>query len=92
MARYIFSSSEAAAAGPISLASAKRIAKREGATVVRAIAGSMLVEMTPTMATKVAQALPGWRLSPERKAARIPERRPLERAKVAASKAPTAAR
>jgi len=64
-------------------ASAKRTASAHGATVLRAIAGSMLLEAPPSKAAAVAKALPGWRYSPERKTTRVPERRPLERLKMA---------
>lgn len=85
MSRYVFfNSANVDAKG---LAAAKRTAKAMGVTVVRSVAGSMLVEAAPTQLQKVANALPGWKFSVERKTARIPEQRPLERAKVMASKA-----
>ena len=84
MDRYVFFSSSAVDAK--ALAAAKKTAKALGATVVRAAAGSMLVEAPPTQAAQVAQALPGWRYTVERKAARVPERTPLQRAKLAAAK------
>jgi hypothetical protein len=41
----------------------------------------MLLEVTPAQVPEVAQALPGWRYSVERKTTRVPERKPLERSK-----------
>lgn len=40
-----------------------------------------LLEVTPAQVPEVAQALPGWRYSVERKTTRVPERKPLERSK-----------
>lgn len=70
-----------------SLTAAKKAVSDNGATVVRAAAGAMLVEAAPTSAKRVAQALPGWQYTPERKTTRVPERRPLQRAKLAAKAA-----
>ena len=41
----------------------------------------MLLEVTPAQVPEVAQALPGWRYSVERKTTRVPEPKPLERSK-----------
>jgi hypothetical protein len=49
--------------------------------VVKSLAGTMLLEVTPARVPEVAQALPGWRYSVERKTTRVPERKPLERSK-----------
>jgi hypothetical protein len=49
--------------------------------VVKSLAGTMLLELAPAQVLEVAQALPGWRYSVERKTARVPERKPLERSK-----------
>ena len=80
MARYVFSLAPAAI-GAVPLASARRTANAHGATVLRAIAGSMLLEAPPAKAAAVAKALPGWQYRPERKATRVPERTPLQRAR-----------
>lgn len=87
MVRYFFSLATAAI-GAVPLASARRTAKAHGATVLRAMAGSMLLEAPPAKAAAVAKALPGWRYSPERKTTRVPERTPLQRARQSA-KAPS---
>lgn len=86
MARYVFFPATAST-GAAPLASAKKTASAYGATVLRAIAGSMLLEAPPAKAAAVAKALPGWRYSPERKTTRVPERRPLQRAKLSAKAA-----
>lgn len=80
MARYVFSLATATI-GAVPLASARRTASAHGATVLRAIAGSMLLEAPPATAAAVAKALPGWRYRPERKTTRVPERTPLQRAR-----------
>lgn len=80
MARYVFSLATDAI-GAVPLASARRTATAHGATVLRAIAGTMLIEASPAKAAAVAKALPGWRYSPERKTTRVPERTPLQRAR-----------
>lgn len=82
MARYVFFPATAST-GAVPLASAKKTASEHGAVVLRAIAGSMLLEAPPSKAAAVAKALPGWRYSPERKTTRVPERRPLQRLKMA---------
>jgi hypothetical protein len=64
------------------LLAAKRTASRLGATVVRSLAGSMLLEAPRAKAAEVAEALPGWQYSAEKKVQRIPERTPLDRARV----------
>lgn len=56
-----------------------------GAKVVRKVAGTMLIEATPTVVAKLVRALPRWRVHPEGGSYRVPERRPLERAKLAAN-------
>lgn len=80
MARYVFSLATAAI-GAVPLAAARRTANAHGATVLRAIAGSMLLEAPPAKAAAVAKALPGWQYRPERKTTRVPERTPLQRAR-----------
>ena len=82
MERYVFFNAKAS--DPKSLTAAKKTARDLGVTVVGAFAGSMLVEAPAAKAKQVAQALPGWRYTAERKTARVPERGPLERAKMAA--------
>lgn len=84
MARYVFYF-------PLSLdtrsvSAAKKTATSLGATVVRSAAGQMLVDATPSKAARVAEALPDWRYCPERTGARLPERTPLARAKLAAAR------
>jgi hypothetical protein len=49
--------------------------------VVKSLAGTMLLEATPAQVPEVAQASPGWRYAAERKTARVPERKLLERSK-----------
>ncbi len=83
MDRYVFYSP--LSLDPKSVTAAKKTATALGARVVRTAAGSMLLEAAPTMITQVAQALPGWRYSVEAKAHRIPERTPLQRARLAAA-------
>jgi hypothetical protein len=46
----------------------------------------MLVEAGPIQVAQVVEALPGWRYSAETMTHRIPERMPLQRARLAASK------
>jgi hypothetical protein len=60
---------------------AKKVARSQGATVLKSLAGTMLLELTPAKAALVAQALPGWRYVIERKTTSVPERSPLERGK-----------
>jgi hypothetical protein len=79
MGRYVFFNSNAQD-GKV-LTAAKRAAQLCGATVVKSLAGTMLLEVAPAQVPQVAQALPGWRYSVERKTTRVPERKPLQRAK-----------
>lgn len=79
MARYVFRSSDAQSNQ--ALAAAVKAARSVGATVVKSLAGTMLLEVTPAQVPEVAQALPGWRYAAERKTTRVPERKPLERTK-----------
>ena len=81
MARFSFSPFTTDA---IPLAAARRAATANGATVVRVIAGSILLEVQPSRIAVVAAVMSGWKYSAERKTARAPERTPLQRAKVAA--------
>ena len=80
MSRYVFFNSDAQDAKV--LMAAKKTARSRGATVVKSLAGTMLLELAPARVPEVAQALPGWRYAVERKATRAPERKPLERSKV----------
>jgi len=84
MDRYVFYNAQSL--DPKVLTAAKKTAKALGATVVRAAAGSMLLEASPTKVAQVAKALPGWRYSAETKSHRVPERRPLQRARLAEAK------
>lgn len=79
MGRYVFFNSKAQDSKV--LTAAKRAARSHGATVVKALAGTMLLELPPKQASELAQALPDWRYSAERKTTRVPERPPLQRAK-----------
>lgn len=79
MSRYVFFNSDAQDTKV--LTAAKKTARSRGATVVKSLAGTMLLEVTPAQVPAVAQALPGWRYSVERKTTRVPERKPLERSK-----------
>ena len=79
MSRYVFSNSNAQD-GKV-LTAAKKAAQLRGATVVKSLAGTMLLEVPASKVPEVARALPGWRYSVERKTVRVPERKPLERAK-----------
>lgn len=79
MTRYVFENSDAQDAKV--LTAAKKTARSRGATVVKSLAGTMLLEVTPVQVREVAQALPGWRYAAERKTTRVPERKPLERSK-----------
>ena len=55
------------------LGAAKKLAKANGATVVRAMVGSMLLEGSPEVMERVAASLAGWRYEPESHY-RLPER------------------
>ena len=79
MSRYVFFNSDAQDAKV--LTAAKKTARSRGATVVKSLAGTMLLEVTPAQVLEVAQALPGWRYAVDRKTAQGPERKPLERSK-----------
>ena len=48
---------------------------------MKSLAGTMLVVPAPAHVTELAQALPCWRYSVERKTTTVPERKPLERTK-----------
>ena len=85
MSLYVFFNSDAQDAKV--LTAAKRTARSHGATVVKSLAGTMLLELTAARVPEVAQALPGWRYSVERKSARVPERKPLARSGVRAGSA-----
>jgi hypothetical protein len=79
MSLYVFFNSDAQ--DDKVLTAAKKAARSHGATVVKSLAGTMLLEVTPAQVPEVAQALPGWRYAVERKTTRVPERKPLERSK-----------
>ncbi|MFG6433447.1 hypothetical protein [Roseateles sp. LYH14W] len=82
MSRYVFSF-PALQPDPAVVAEAQTTVKALGATVVRCIAGSMLLDAAPAVASKVAAAMPDWRLSEENCSYRAPERTPLQRARLA---------
>lgn len=77
MSRYVFFNRDAQ--DDRALTAAKKAARLHGATVVKSLAGTMLLELAPAQVSEVAQALPGWSYSAESKTTRVPERRPLER-------------
>ncbi len=79
MSRYVFFNSDAQDAKV--LTAAKKAVRSRGATVVKSLAGTMLLGVTPAQLPQGAQASPGWRYSVERKMTRVPERKPLERSK-----------
>ena len=79
MSRYVFFNSDAQ--DDKVLTAAKKAARSRGATVVKSLAGTMLLELAPAQVPEVAQALPGWHYSVERKTTRVPERKPLESVK-----------
>jgi len=56
MSRYVFLNSEAQDVKV--LAAARKAARPRGATVVKSLAGTMLLELAPAQVTEVAQALP----------------------------------
>ena len=84
MDRYVFYHRHGTDAKDVT--AAKKTARALGARVVRAVAGSLLVEAEPGQIEQVAQALPGWCYSPDARLHRIPERTPLQRVRLAASK------
>ena len=63
------------------MAVAKKAVKACGATVVRAFAGTLLIECEPAQVQSLQAALPEWLITPETKTARVPERTPAERTK-----------
>lgn len=79
MSRYVFSYSDAQ--DDKVLMAAKKVARAHGATVVKALAGTMLLELAREQLPAVARALPGWHYAAERKTTRTPERTQLERSK-----------
>jgi hypothetical protein len=83
MSRYVFSNSNAQDVKV--LTAAKKAARSRGATIVKSLAGTMLLEVAPAQVPDVAQALPGWRYSVERKTTRVPERKPVERSRARSS-------
>lgn len=78
MERFVFYSPSLDAKA---LASAKRAAARLGATVVRSLAGTMLLEAPRAKAAELAEALPGWRYSAEARTHRVREKTPRQRAR-----------
>ncbi len=88
MSRYVFFNINAQDAKV--LTAAKKTARSRGATVVKSLAGTMLLEVAPAQVPEVAQALPGWCYSIERKTTRVPERKPLERSKADGARAAAA--
>ncbi len=87
MARYVFFPDNMP--GTKSIAAAKRVLIDQGASIVGTAEGGVLVEATSAEVKRVAQALRGWDYAPERAETRVPERRPLERARLLAGKRTT---
>jgi|JI8StandDraft_2_1071088.scaffolds.fasta_scaffold134929_2 hypothetical protein len=86
MSRYVFFNNDAQDAKV--LTAAKRAARSRGATVVKSVAGTLLLELEPAQVPQVAEVLPGWRYAVERIVARVPERKPLTRVRSASASAP----
>lgn len=61
-------------------------ARPRAATVVKSLAGTLRLELTPTQVTEVAQARPGWRYFVERKTIRVAECKPLECSKASGAR------
>ena len=77
MTHYVFYSLQLSIDRKVVMA-ARNVATSLGATVVRTLGGSMLIETTPAKVGQIAKALPDWRYSLETKGYRIPERSPLQ--------------
>ena len=77
MSRYVFLNSEAQDVKV--LAAVRKAARSRGATVVKSLAGTLLLGLAPAQVTEVAHALPGWPYSVERKTTTVPECKPPER-------------
>jgi hypothetical protein len=86
MGRYIFFNNDCQDSK--ALMAARRVARSHGATVVKSVAGTLLLELSPAQVPQVAEALPGWRYTVERQVTRLPERKPLQRARSAAASSP----
>lgn len=71
MALYVFSPRNSGDAEP--LAAARKAVHAVGGTVVRAIAGLMLVKAPPSAAKRAAATLPGWDYRRDTKSVRVPE-------------------
>jgi hypothetical protein len=84
MSRYVFSL-HSLTPDPQAVAEAEKIAKSMGVKIVRRMGGSMLLEAAPRVVSRLARAMPGWRLSQENGGYRVPERTPLQRARAAAN-------
>lgn len=80
MGLYVFSSIEPVTAKQ--LAASEQTVRALGGTVVRSLAGVMLVELAAPALRQVAKLLPDWRWSPQRKTAHVPEYRQRVRARV----------
>lgn len=72
------------------LTAAKKVVHSRGASVVKSMAGATLLELAPAQIPEIAQALPGWRSSVERKTTRVLERKPLLGSKARAALAAAA--
>ena len=80
LSRYVFFNSNARDAKVPT--AAKKTARSRGATVVKSLTRTMLLEGAPAQVPEVEQALPGWPYAAERKTTRVPECKALERSKV----------
>ena len=83
MDRYVFYAKESLDARTVR--AARATATGLGATVLRAGVGTLLVEVEPGRVRQLARALPAWRYTAERHAARIPERRVAQQVREGAS-------
>jgi len=90
MKHYVFYSSQLSVDRKVVMA-ARKVAISLGATVVRTLGGSMLLETTPAKVGQVAKALPDWHYSVETKGYRIPERSPQKLVRGARTAKKTAA-
>jgi len=89
MKKYVFYSADLSVDRK-AVTAARRMAASLGATVVRTVGSSMLLEATPAKVAKVAEALPGWHYSVETRGHRIPEHSPAKLVRGAGSTQKTA--
>ena len=77
MKKYVFYSSDLSVDRKV-VTAARKTAASLGATVVRTVGSSMLLEATPAKVVQIAKALPGWHYSVETKGHRFPEHSPAK--------------